>query len=818
MSNSVLNSADAGEETATQSFSIPSKISEISENVVKSNLTQDNSSTSDLTTQKDPSKLNANDFAKRTKWTTAGWTRSNSQYIAKSSKMTLNGFDKNNRIVNSAYVNYNLDFIIDKNDLTKGRKVLVASVQDFFDNLANSKFVHASFDQGRSESGSVIVVNNQTIGHLSFSNTDDNESDIYFISDVDGKDLVNDLTVNYKTQNTPLCLYYLPNDTNYKELRQNGVTFPANQHIVTNSGVYTNDLDFPYPVHNTFPDPNHYEVYADAFYGAYGYAEAGKANSAYQYVIKLKSTDSTAQIGHTILKRTFQTMDKDNKFTDDYFSNDVDFGMPIKQADNLTALDLLNNTSINSSSYSKQSDGSYLISVKTSPSKLSFDENVLKRYVSESYFANYREPGNTEKIIDNTLNYNICEDSMHNFVFFTFFHGNQNNPSTIFFTDVTPGKTIGDTHVVSHTVNGVSTDVKMYRHANVSYIDDTNGNTISIDFLTGRENTDLKYTVTILQGYLLNNPQNGINYKWNVDHSQITYTFQDDQKQNEANPIVIHLTHKHSKINDPKQLINQSTRTFTIVYSDKHVETIKQVIGLIRICDLDEATNTPTYTPWTLDDASKSYVTSTVNGKTSNTDRYVALDPSSTSTAPRFASITLPRIAGYTAEIKQNKINPAMFMVSFVAAPTSNTDHKDIATPNDSKSNHNIITPDNTTKHDIIPEMSSVIESDDKNVSASDWQIKGVKTHDYLVSNGEREYELPIVNDRALNLIKTNDASLAFNYIKLNTPSDYVFVLRRHRKMYQLDIKKQNGTRWQTVKTLRSHNYKSLMKALSKLI
>lgn len=106
------------------------------ENLLDSKI-ETSSSSNDLNTQTDPSKLNADDFAPNTKWTPAGWTRTNPQYTAKTSKLILTGFDKNNNCATNlagGQANFNLDFTIDKNQLAKNRRFLVGSVQTTFNN------------------------------------------------------------------------------------------------------------------------------------------------------------------------------------------------------------------------------------------------------------------------------------------------------------------------------------------------------------------------------------------------------------------------------------------------------------------------------------------------------------------------------------------------------------------------------------------------------------------------------------------------------------------------------------------------------------
>lgn len=821
----------------TQFFSVPASSEAVSENEVKSNLIQDSSSTSNLATQKDPSKLDAKDFVDGTIWTTAGWTHTNPKYVAKSSKMTLTSSNDqfHGSIGSNTYTNMSIDFTIDKNQLAKNRNFLVGSIQTVLNGQKQSSSVlnfhgrmglYAGFDYHNFSMGNTnIIADNQQVGHLIYAQ-DGAESDLYFVSDVDASQVANDITVHYQTKTGVISLDWF-SDPDYSDLAKNGfTTYPITQNIITNSEVYQNTINKgSQNIHTISPDQ--YESwYIDSSWDVFGHYFGQYSNKPIQYVLKVKSTAPYANTYHSNVGRQYFIFNKDNQMTNQsvYYAPTM---VKINVADNLTALDLMKEIQYGQYGSSKQSDGSYLICVKYDPSQdKGIDLDKLRSAIEKSYIANIQDPEHKEQIINNTLNYYKNNKHVYNqYSSTSTFDTDMTKPHTMFITDVTPGQTVSYTQQSNHIVNGIGTDgIEFYRHANLSYIDDVTNKTIDSDILTGLRNKGTDYKVIIPQGYLLNNPQNGINYKWNADHSQITYTFQDDQKQNEANPIVIHLTHKHSKISDSNQLIGQSTRTFTIVYPDKHVETIKQVIGLIRTGDLDEATNTPTYTPWTLDDASKSYVTSTVNGITTHTDKYIAIDPASTSTAPRFAAITLPRIAGYTAQVKQNMLHANMYMVSFVAAPVTDVPKVDDNNKQENnKTNDDIVDVpkiDTDNKQvDVIPSVPSVINTNDNNDNKqADWQIKGITTNDYLVSSDDTEYRLPIIGNSVLSIIKTNGTQLAFTYVKLNMPSDYILMVSKRHKMYQLTVGKMNHGKWQTIKTFKSHNYKDLMNELVKFV
>ena len=95
----------------------------------------------DLDTVTDPSKLSESDFASGTKWTNAGWTRSNPKLVAKSSSLTLTKDNSKEEeqehtmdILTQHYRGIKMNFTINKDDVKKGNKILIGTIQ-----IVNSK-------------------------------------------------------------------------------------------------------------------------------------------------------------------------------------------------------------------------------------------------------------------------------------------------------------------------------------------------------------------------------------------------------------------------------------------------------------------------------------------------------------------------------------------------------------------------------------------------------------------------------------------------------------------------------------------------------
>ena len=153
----------------------------------------------------------------------------------------------------------------------------------------------------------------------------------------------------------------------------------------------------------------------------------------------------------------------------------------------------------------------------------------------------------------------------------------------------------------------------------------------------------------------------------NTDPSQLSHKFTADDKT----IITISLKHQHAK----STVQAPATRTIVVHMPDGTIKTYVQTIGFVNNLDKDLVTNKTTniYTV----DASKSNVT--VNGQVSTQyQAYILKDG-----VVNYAPIKLPHINGYKAKLIQDKANPAMFMVSFVALPEQNQSTSNEPQPSD---------------------------------------------------------------------------------------------------------------------------------------
>ena len=242
-------------------------------------------------------------------------------------------------------------------------------------------------------------------------------------------------------------------------------------------------------------------------------------------------------------------------------------------ADNLSAKDVLDKTPKGGARASRQADGSLIIGIKLTKEDLfntstAANQEKIKENMMQTGLVNLVDPQNSEKIISNTLKYYRDNPYCPNFAIGLTFGNDNSKPAIWTVSDVTPqnySEYVGNvipTHTSSDGANTGTFNAELYRNAVVNYVDDDNsGVNVSKDSIVGRKNIGTNYTINIPQGYVLaTDNTDGTNYKWGADKSKITYTFQDDQKVNDENPIVIHLTHGR------KDLVDSNVISETVHY------------------------------------------------------------------------------------------------------------------------------------------------------------------------------------------------------------------------------------------------------------
>ena len=669
----------------------------LAKKVLATNLTE-NQAINDST---DPSQIDPSHFADGTYWTTAGWTRTdkNTKVAKKSSLVISDWKDGHNESTpwrqpvtqSTAYALQDLNFTIDKNDIKKGNKILIATVQNLPTNTKQTIDGSQLFMSNWLFNDKYnINYQNKTIGNITASQLDKDEIDLYYNPTTTLNNLNN--LASDPTFNIHLGKYIGIANMDRKDYAKYHTNFPYNYCIVTNHNIREYDTYIANTT-NALPKNTVDQWYNWSRYnnGSPGWSGLAITNSEHQltgdknindadYIVKIQSINNSNVDPRSIRINTttyFSVIDANGNPTDEINElYDLDDKNGLKQAqDNLSSIDLWNATPTGYSYYSKQHDGSILLCIKQRPNINSINQinqNSLRNWADGSYLANVQDLDHKQQIIDNTVN------KTKGWVAYTsdFKLGSY---GIYQITDVTPSNYSKHTNLGTTTVKFLepnsnmpsgSADLETYKNVKISYIDDdatdSTKSDISADAMTGRQNKASTYTVNIPKGYYLDDNNTSKGYTWNADHTAISYTFNEDQAKNDANPIEIHLKHKHTAVTDSSQLQTTGKRTIT-VYLPHHDQPmiIVQTVGYKRTGDLDEATNTPTYTDWVLD-ADTSNVT--VDGQLSTQyQAYVLKDG-----VVNYAPIKLPHINGYKAHLVRNKINPAMLMVSFMAVPSEN--------------------------------------------------------------------------------------------------------------------------------------------------
>lgn len=688
--------------------------------VLATNLIQDNL-LQDISKITDPSKIDTSHFADGTHWTPAGWTRTDKNTkVAQTSSITIP--------TNSGYVidtgSYDqvpvteLNFTLNKNDVKKGSKILLASIQH---TPTNAKQDISSLNTQPIFSTDILSnlnisenISGQQIGTITASNLDNGEIDFWF-NVTSTQNLVNDPSFNVKLNNQ----FFTTNrhNGNYSEYysAKNNLQYPLHYSVISNSKIINYSIakpDAPFVF-----GPNNLKYHNNS-----NYFDTNWNHISYYYTDNSMqiSTDPNMTIGGgfvykittlngikpSIINGSFtasaQLINVDNNLINSGVRIYDNWMSATVKDPNLSALDLWNSTLNEQFTTSLQKDGSILVCFKP-PKKISTDVNYIKDQISLGSYANIIDPQHYQQIINNASKIKNPSGYM-----FWFGLNTPTKDSTYQITDLTPKginfSSFGTTTMQDASSDQSTSDVETYKNVKISYVDDDdNSKSVSSDAMTGRQNKASTYTVNIPKGYYLDDNNTSKGYTWNANHTAISYTFNEDQAKNDANPIEIHLKHKHTAVTDSNQLQTTGKRTITITlpHQDKPLIII-QTVGYKRTGDLDEATNTPTYTAWIFD-ANTSNVT--VDGQPSTQyQAYVLKDG-----VVNYAPIKLPHINGYKTKLIQDKANPAMFMVSFMAVPTENKPSipVEVAPSKPSANPDNTNKPADDLKQRVVTELNS---------------------------------------------------------------------------------------------------------------
>ena len=580
----------------------------------------------DLSKISDPSKIDVSHFANGTRWTPAGWTRTDKNTrVAKSSQFDIKFNDQGNIDSNGIFQEHpndpvwihpnKISFTVDRNDMASGGRILVGTIQlaptQANQNL-NSKRRGYTPDAFGAQTNTTYVLTDQNgkrLGYLTNEQLDKGEIDTWFNLDAPVKNLANDPSFSYTFPDRNFVVDIENNVRgDYSDFysAKNHLKYPIKYSVISNNNVLNYQTDFDKKYSTITGSDSGWSVYADdtwIFFDQERYNLPNQASNSYDpvsdnLVFKVQSLNGDKINGFsTGIESDIYLYNPDGQPVGERrpFFNTSEWAT--KEADNLSAIDLYNATPDNHAAFSIQSDGSALFCNKMHPKKPTKDE--ITRAVSSSYYANIQDPDHYDQILASTLKntngWGYCwrnsgisttDGSLIN----KMFHVTDVTPTSIHPNHVNP------VDIVSRLTDGSSaTDLELYRNTAVQYLDDDeNGTQISLDSLIGRKNETSTYTVNVPKGYYVNANNHDDGYKWSVDKKTISYTFDPDETKNQNHPIVIHLSHVKQTVNgdtstQDTQLTTTHTRTIHFVYSDgsKASDDVAQTVIFTRTATRD---------------------------------------------------------------------------------------------------------------------------------------------------------------------------------------------------------------------------------------
>ena len=596
---------------------------------------------SDLATQTDPSKLSADNFASGTHWTPAGWTRTPSDTkVAKKSEITFKLKDgyKDYDVTEShdfALRDAKLTATIDKNDMKAGNKILLSAIQCVYnDKQQNQPMIIYMQGTNLTIGGNRVLLNDTNdIGYISYdtpSTNDLQEADVYLNVTKTLDNLATDPSFEFTfSGGTGDFLRFGPNAVGEygTDNADSANNIGKTAYFVTNSNITPIQItalqqiqghDLPdNSIDNKSTmvsrDANDLENNWDninpniPLTGIQKVQFSNNLNSNYLPDLQIETVYNTVY---------------NNKFYDGNPSNwdwnpnwhATNLLSSKKLDDNLTMNDIQKQTGLNQVTVSYQGNNSAIIAYNIDPKILSAGGETYTQGVTNQGMAinfNHDMHANKDQAMKETLDYyakrNYIPSSASLKIYFNYL--NNVAPESMTSIDLA-GTARNKTSTWNRVHNGSSGQSELLRNTMVNYLDDETGTIVNKDFIQGRFNHTTDYTVNIPQKYVLSTNIDSTNYKWSPDKKTITYTFQDDQKANDNDPIVIHLKHKHETVvgskGDTIDLYQTHTRTVHYVYDDgsKAGDDNVQSVIFTRSADKDLATGKlSNFTPWVADDS-----------------------------------------------------------------------------------------------------------------------------------------------------------------------------------------------------------------------
>ena len=560
----------------------------INANLVESKAQVQNQGNNDLATTTDPSKLSKDDFADGTRWTAAGWTRTDpNTKVAKESSVTYD--DSSAKQLDLSYDFQRLQSYltikatVDKSDIVKGNKILLAAVNATTGKSQNNQKLTLDDVGYLNSTLNQINFDGQNIGYMSSEGIDGTEVD-YYLNITNTLNLVTDPKINFKI-NTSTTTLRVPDwnssggnvGVNYDSVADDVDNI---YYIVTNSQIIPiSILASTVPGGSLPANTNRVSMlYADNFVsrdsiysGAYYTVSDNQNLQGVQKVSTINTKfDPNGSIVFGIRTKYYTVYDNqmyfDNGLPCNYSGNEYAEAKvkTVKLANNLNAADVLSQTSPDTISASYQNDGSYIVAYNITPTALGAGgKTYVENLIPHGAAINLQLKDRRQDAINQTFDYyqlrNWVPTDATLVIGFNTKLKEENDIETV--TDLTPNSTV-PVATSNYIINGSTFDGELYKHAGIEYVDDdTNGTIVSKDAITGRKNEDTSYSVNLPTGYVLaSGNADGKHYRWDANRQNVIYTFSEDQNDNDKNPIVIHLTHGR------KDLVDSNVISETVHY------------------------------------------------------------------------------------------------------------------------------------------------------------------------------------------------------------------------------------------------------------
>ena len=574
----------------------------------------------DLDSVTDPSKLSESDFAPGTKWTPAGWTRSNPQYVAKSSKLELINYDDSNKSLSNTSsleatsaerIGANLSGVINKSDIKRGNKILVSTVQLNTSMLGNQVDKNIDLYTVNKETyNKVYDQQGNYIGYISLEQQDHSEVDIYLNIDTD-KNYATDPAFNNNMQ----FFIELNVNTDWTLLKGKKAD-DSHVYLITSNNIYKQNYIWSNHLRRDFISSGFQPGLIEwntilAGVPTIDESTLTSNNSKFQNINRvfvLSGINLPTKITGFSSRPEFTLKGSDGHFYDDIVWSfpGRDHNIPFKQlANNLSVEDLQNETPENSATYSIQNNGSILMSYKLNTDALKYPKEVIANDIKKKYLYNIQDK-DPDKVLSNTLNYYFNSTNpgvpMLTDIGFSGTGFDNKKPKIWKMDDVTPNITNRFSSAQgSLAPDNTSFNAELYRTTMVYYIDSKDNHTVSANSIIGTKNNATNYTVSIPNKYVLDTKSgkniDGKQYKWSADKESIAYTFNEDQKLNDANPINIYVTHGTHNTNDNS---GKSTRTiqYTGLPDNLKPKDDVQTVLFKRSGVTDDVTGKTTYGDW----------------------------------------------------------------------------------------------------------------------------------------------------------------------------------------------------------------------------